>query len=117
MPRQPKPKSDKDQLGKRVKIDLFGDVHTLRYEPERKRIEADVLMSPTDIRRLLNAMQAYYAGAKNKRGKQISDLSGQLAKLVEQECSFFAEGAAFVAQGPSVHFGNEKEYIFCDDDQ
>ena len=95
----------------RAKCELLGDVHRLRYEASRKQMVADVLLSPTDVRRLLDTMSTYYAGAKTKRRQRLRELSEELAKLVEQDCTFFVEGTAYVSTGSAVRLSNDADFL------
>lgn len=104
-------KESKSTPVKRVKCDLLGDVHRLRYEFERRKMVADILLSPTEIRRLLDAMQMYYAGSKTKRRQRIFELAAELAKLIEQDCTFFVEGTAYIASGNAILMSNDADYL------
>lgn len=106
-----KGKNAKEETKQRVKCDLLGDVHRLRFEPSRNQMVADVLLSPTDVERLLKAIQSYYATATTKRGQRIAALSEELAKLVYQDCQFFVEGTAFVSGGHAVKLGNDEDFM------
>lgn len=100
-----------EQPGQRVKCDLLGDVHRLRFEPSRNQMVADVLLSPTDVERLLKTMHSFYAEAKTKRGQRIAALSEELAKLVYQDCKFFVEGTSYVSGGHAIRLTSDEDFI------
>lgn len=111
MEKKTKAKAANEQPLQRVKCDLLGDVHRLRFEPNSNRMVADVLLSPTDVERLLKAMHSHYAVAKTKRGQRIAALSEELAKLVYQDCGFFVEGAAYVSGGHAIRLTNDEDFL------
>lgn len=111
MTKEIKSKAKSNGPVQRTKCDLLGDVHRLCYDSDRKRMVASVLLSPTDMERLLKTMKGFYSGSKTKRGKRIVELAEELAKLVMQDCQFFVEGTAYVATGNAVRLSNDSDYL------
>ena len=96
---------------KRVTCELFGDVHRITYNEERKRMEASVLLAPFEIRNLLSCIETYYMGAKTKRRQRIHELAGELGKLIYEDSSFFFEGQAYVSKGNALRIGNDADFL------
>ena len=97
----------------RTKCDLLGDVRRVSYDSDRKQMVASVLLSPTDMERLLQTMKGFYSGSKTKRGKRIVELAEELAKLIMQDCRFFVEGSAYIATGNAICLSNDGDYIMA----
>ena len=95
----------------RIKCDLFGDMHRLRYDASKNQIVADFLLSATDVRRLLETVVGYYAKKKTKRTHRILELASELAKLIDKDGMFFAEGTAYVASGDAVSLESDREWL------
>ena len=93
------------------RIELFGDIHKIEFDPDRKKFQGVGRVSPTDVSRLLDKVAEHYAPAKSKRGKRIAELSSELAKLVKADCDFYADTYSFIANGLTLLLQGECKTI------
>lgn len=101
----------KEKTKERVKCELFGDVHRIVYNEDRKRMEASVLLAPFEIKNLLDCMVSYYANAKTKRRQRICEIARELGKLIYDDSTFSFEGKAFVSKGNVIRLTNDVDFL------
>lgn len=98
------------------RVDLFGDICKISFDPNGKKVEGIGIIGATDTARLIEKIAEHYAKAKTKRGKRIFELAGELAKLVKQDGGFAAETHALVANGMTVVLDSDRKVIACKND-
>lgn len=98
------------------RVDLFGDICKISFDPNGKKVEGIGMLSATDTSRLIAKIAEHYGKAKTKRGKRIFELADELAKLVKQDGGFAAETHALVANGMTVVLDSDRKVIACKND-
>ena len=53
------------------RIELFGDIHKIEFDPDRKKFQGVGRVSPTDVSRLLDKVAEHYAPAKSKEASGL----------------------------------------------
>lgn len=90
-----------------VDLPLFGDMHHISYNEERRRMEAHGQASFWEVRDLLHGIANGYKHAKTKRGQRIAELSSELADLVDADARLHVRTKALVALSNTIHLTNE----------
>lgn len=98
------------------RVDLFGDICKISFDPNNKKVEGIGILSATDTARLIAKIAEHYGKAKSKRGKRIFELAGELAKLVKDDGGFTAETHSLVANGMSVVLDSDRKVITSKND-
>ena len=98
------------------RIDLFGDIRQISFDPNNRKVEGIGIIGATDTARLIAKIAEHYAKAKTKRGKRIFELADELAKLVRQDGGFAAETHALVANGTTVVLDTDPKVIIGKND-
>ena len=93
------------------RVDLFGDTRKVAFDNERKQFQGVGRISPTDVSRLLEKISEHYGTAKSKRGKRIAEISAELAMLIKNDGSFYADTYSFIANGLTILLEPEQKII------
>lgn len=93
------------------RVDLFGDIRKIAYDPERKLFNGVGRLSFREVSRLIAKVAEHYGTSKTKRGKRIAEISNELARLIVEDGDFMAETYAYIAGGVSIVLSPDEKVI------